>query len=175
MAVPRLLGVGWYTKAKEQHAAQCLRQDHAPEQSMAQARSGPPQCHPLAYGVITVHLHDNHWITPVKLENIHYYDSWQYLPPHWYPQASNQSRPHGSYPAKEADYPEQYQPTPSHWITPVKLENIHYYDSWQYLGFWGLAGIALGNLPSRQLSSQGSRLPRAIPANPQKPRYCHES
>lgn len=46
----------------------------------------------LAYGVITVHLHDNHW------------------------------------------------------ITPVKLENIHYYDSWQYLGFWGLAGIALGNL-----------------------------
>lgn len=46
----------------------------------------------LAYGVITVHLHDNHW------------------------------------------------------ITPVKLENIHYYNSWQYLGFWGLAGIALGNL-----------------------------
>ncbi|KAJ5483374.1 hypothetical protein N7530_002620 [Penicillium desertorum] len=46
----------------------------------------------LAYGVITVHLHDNHW------------------------------------------------------ITPVKLENIHYYDSWQYLGFWGLAGIALGNV-----------------------------
>ncbi|KAJ5426921.1 hypothetical protein N7465_001991 [Penicillium sp. CMV-2018d] len=46
----------------------------------------------LAYGVITVHLHDNYW------------------------------------------------------ITPVKLESIHYYDSWQYLGFWGLAGIALGNL-----------------------------
>ncbi|KAJ5542484.1 hypothetical protein N7535_004905 [Penicillium sp. DV-2018c] len=46
----------------------------------------------VAYGVITVHLHDNHW------------------------------------------------------ITPVKLENIHYYDSWQYLGFWGLAGIVLGNL-----------------------------
>ncbi|KGO76063.1 Insulin-induced protein family [Penicillium italicum] len=46
----------------------------------------------LAYGVITVHLHENHW------------------------------------------------------ITPVKLENIHYYDSWHYLGFWGLAGIALGNL-----------------------------
>lgn len=46
----------------------------------------------IAYGVITVHLHDNHW------------------------------------------------------ITPVKLENIHYYDSWQYLGFWGLAGIALGNI-----------------------------
>lgn len=34
----------------------------------------------------------------------------------------------------------------NHWITPVKLENIHYYDSWQYLGFWGLVGIALGNL-----------------------------
>lgn len=34
----------------------------------------------------------------------------------------------------------------NHWITPVKLENIHYYDSWHYLGFWGLVGIALGNL-----------------------------
>lgn len=34
----------------------------------------------------------------------------------------------------------------NHWITPVKLENIHYYDSWQYLGFWGLTGIALGNV-----------------------------
>lgn len=34
----------------------------------------------------------------------------------------------------------------NHWITPVKLENLHYYDSWQYLGLWGLAGIALGNL-----------------------------
>lgn len=34
----------------------------------------------------------------------------------------------------------------NHWITPVKLENVHYYDSWQYLGFWGLAGIALGNV-----------------------------
>ncbi|CDM27798.1 hypothetical protein DTO013E5_8831 [Penicillium roqueforti] len=33
----------------------------------------------LAYGVITVYLHDNHWITPVKLENIHYYDLSQYL------------------------------------------------------------------------------------------------
>ncbi|KAJ6172020.1 Insulin-induced protein family [Penicillium chermesinum] len=33
----------------------------------------------IVYGVITVHLHDNHWITPVKLENVHYYDSWQYL------------------------------------------------------------------------------------------------
>ncbi|KAJ5502290.1 Insulin-induced protein family [Penicillium fimorum] len=46
----------------------------------------------VAYGVITIHLHDNHW------------------------------------------------------ITPVKLENIHYYDSGLYLGFWGLAGMALGNL-----------------------------
>ncbi|KAJ5569835.1 uncharacterized protein N7459_009265 [Penicillium hispanicum] len=34
----------------------------------------------------------------------------------------------------------------NHWITPVKLENVHYYDSWQYLGIWGLAGIALGNV-----------------------------
>lgn len=34
----------------------------------------------------------------------------------------------------------------NHWITPVKLENIHYYDSWQYLGFWGFAGVALGNV-----------------------------
>lgn len=34
----------------------------------------------------------------------------------------------------------------NHWITPVKLENIHYYDSWQYLGFWGLAGVAMGNV-----------------------------
>lgn len=34
----------------------------------------------------------------------------------------------------------------NHWITPVKLENIHYYESWQYLGIWGLAGIALGNV-----------------------------
>lgn len=34
----------------------------------------------------------------------------------------------------------------NHWITPVKLENIRYYDSWQYLGFWGLAGVALGNV-----------------------------
>ena len=34
----------------------------------------------------------------------------------------------------------------NHWITPVKLENIHYYESWQYLGFWGLAGVALGNV-----------------------------
>lgn len=34
----------------------------------------------------------------------------------------------------------------NHWITPVKLDNIHYYDSWQYLGFWGLSGVALGNV-----------------------------
>lgn len=34
----------------------------------------------------------------------------------------------------------------NHWITPVKLENVHYYDSWQYLGLWGMAGIALGNV-----------------------------
>lgn len=34
----------------------------------------------------------------------------------------------------------------NHWITPVKLENVHYYDSWLYLGFWGLAGTALGNV-----------------------------
>lgn len=34
----------------------------------------------------------------------------------------------------------------NHWITPVKLENIHYYDSWKYLGSWGLAGVALGNV-----------------------------
>ena len=34
----------------------------------------------------------------------------------------------------------------NHWITPVKLENIHQYDSWHYLGLWGLAGVALGNV-----------------------------
>ncbi|GIJ82319.1 hypothetical protein Asppvi_000826 [Aspergillus pseudoviridinutans] len=34
----------------------------------------------------------------------------------------------------------------NHWITPVKLENVRYYDSWQYLGLWGLAGVALGNV-----------------------------
>ncbi|RHZ58830.1 INSIG family protein [Aspergillus thermomutatus] len=34
----------------------------------------------------------------------------------------------------------------NHWITPVKLENIRYYDSWHYLGLWGLAGVALGNV-----------------------------
>lgn len=33
----------------------------------------------VVYGVITIHLHENHWITPVKLENTHYYGSWQYL------------------------------------------------------------------------------------------------
>ena len=61
----------------------------------------------IAYGVITVHLHDNHW------------------------------------------------------ITPVKLENIHYYDSWQYLGFWGLAGIALGNVLPWLDSWQDSELEQA--------------
>lgn len=52
----------------------------------------------------------------------------------------------------------------NHWITPVKLENIHYYDSWQYLGFWGLAGIALGNilpwldsLRDNELAEDGSK------------------
>ncbi|PLB54489.1 hypothetical protein P170DRAFT_469951 [Aspergillus steynii IBT 23096] len=34
----------------------------------------------------------------------------------------------------------------NHWITPVKLENTHYYGSAEYLAFWGLAGIALGNI-----------------------------
>ncbi|PWY86133.1 hypothetical protein BO70DRAFT_395256 [Aspergillus heteromorphus CBS 117.55] len=34
----------------------------------------------------------------------------------------------------------------NHWITPVKLENTHYYGSWQYLAFWGVAGVALGNV-----------------------------
>lgn len=34
----------------------------------------------------------------------------------------------------------------NHWITPVKLENLHYYDSWQYLGFWGVAGVVMGNV-----------------------------
>lgn len=45
----------------------------------------------IVYGIITVHLHENHWITPVKLENFNHY-------------------------------------------------------SWQYLAFWGLAGMALGNV-----------------------------
>ncbi|OJK03821.1 hypothetical protein ASPACDRAFT_39440 [Aspergillus aculeatus ATCC 16872] len=34
----------------------------------------------------------------------------------------------------------------NHWITPVKLENVHYYGSWQYLAFWGVAGVILGNV-----------------------------
>ncbi|XRM47423.1 hypothetical protein ABZX51_010398 [Aspergillus tubingensis] len=34
----------------------------------------------------------------------------------------------------------------NHWITPVKLENTHYYGSWQYLAFWGVAGVVLGNI-----------------------------
>ncbi|OJJ44663.1 hypothetical protein ASPZODRAFT_134746 [Penicilliopsis zonata CBS 506.65] len=45
----------------------------------------------IAYGFITVHLHENHWITPVKLENLDCY-------------------------------------------------------SWEYLGFWGLAGVIFGNV-----------------------------
>ncbi|KAI9930929.1 hypothetical protein MW887_010580 [Aspergillus wentii] len=41
------------------------------------------------------------------------------------------------------------------WITPVKLENIQQYDSWQYLGFWGVVGITLGNvLPWLDLFSE---------------------
>lgn len=45
----------------------------------------------------------------------------------------------------------------NHWITPVKLENIHYYKSWKYLGFWGLTGIALGNvLPWLDVFSEGA-------------------
>jgi hypothetical protein len=43
----------------------------------------------------------------------------------------------------------------NHWITPVKLENTHYYGSWEYLGFWGVAGIVLGNvLPGLDLFSE---------------------
>ncbi|KAA8649074.1 hypothetical protein EYZ11_003707 [Aspergillus tanneri] len=43
----------------------------------------------------------------------------------------------------------------NHWITPVKLENAHYYGSFEYLAFWGLAGIALGNvLPWLDLFSE---------------------
>lgn len=33
----------------------------------------------------------------------------------------------------------------NHWITPVKLEYTHFYGSWEYLGFWGLTGVAIGN------------------------------
>lgn len=43
----------------------------------------------------------------------------------------------------------------NHWITPVKLENTHYYGSWEYLGFWGVAGVVLGNvLPGLDLFSE---------------------
>ncbi|KAF7592867.1 hypothetical protein BBP40_012279 [Aspergillus hancockii] len=43
----------------------------------------------------------------------------------------------------------------NHWITPVKLENVHYYGSWEYLAFWGVAGIVLGNvLPGLDLFSE---------------------
>lgn len=34
----------------------------------------------------------------------------------------------------------------NHWITPVKLEYTHFYGSWEYLGFWGLTGVAIGNV-----------------------------
>lgn len=34
----------------------------------------------------------------------------------------------------------------NHWITPVKLDFTHFYGSWQYLGFWGLTGVAIGNV-----------------------------
>lgn len=34
----------------------------------------------------------------------------------------------------------------NHWITPVKLENLDPYYSWEYLGFWGLAGVLLGSV-----------------------------
>ncbi|KAL4890924.1 insulin-induced protein-domain-containing protein [Aspergillus ambiguus] len=34
----------------------------------------------------------------------------------------------------------------NHWITPVKLENTHFYGSLEYLGLWGIAGVALGNV-----------------------------
>ncbi|KAL4781184.1 insulin-induced protein-domain-containing protein [Aspergillus varians] len=33
----------------------------------------------------------------------------------------------------------------NHWITPVKLEYTHFYGSWEYLGFWALTGVAIGN------------------------------
>lgn len=33
----------------------------------------------------------------------------------------------------------------NHWITPVKLEYTHFYGSWEYLGFWGITGVAIGN------------------------------
>lgn len=64
----------------------------------------------VAYGIITIHLHDNHWITPVKLENVNRY-------------------------------------------------------SWHYLGFWGLAGIALGNiLPWLDFVQENAAL-----SNPKRP------
>lgn len=47
----------------------------------------------------------------------------------------------------------------NHWITPVKLENLHYYESWQYLGFWGLTGVTMGNvLPWLDVLSEGTVL-----------------
>ncbi|KAL2833453.1 insulin-induced protein-domain-containing protein [Aspergillus cavernicola] len=34
----------------------------------------------------------------------------------------------------------------NHWITPVKLEYTHFYGSWEYLGFWGITGVAIGSV-----------------------------
>ncbi|KAL4808983.1 insulin-induced protein-domain-containing protein [Aspergillus unguis] len=34
----------------------------------------------------------------------------------------------------------------NHWITPVKLDYTHFYGSGEYLGFWGLTGVAIGNV-----------------------------
>ncbi|KAL4927125.1 INSIG family protein [Aspergillus undulatus] len=34
----------------------------------------------------------------------------------------------------------------NHWITPVKVESTHFYGSKEYLGFWGLTGVAIGNV-----------------------------
>jgi hypothetical protein len=34
----------------------------------------------------------------------------------------------------------------NHWITPVKLDYTRFYGSWGYLGFWGITGVAIGNV-----------------------------
>ncbi|KAL4878495.1 insulin-induced protein-domain-containing protein [Aspergillus karnatakaensis] len=34
----------------------------------------------------------------------------------------------------------------NHWITPVKLDYNHFYGQWEYVGFWGLTGVAIGNV-----------------------------
>ncbi|KAL4873230.1 hypothetical protein BDV12DRAFT_160639 [Aspergillus spectabilis] len=34
----------------------------------------------------------------------------------------------------------------NHWITPVKLDYAHFYGQWEYVGFWGLTGVAVGNV-----------------------------